>query len=308
MAAVMTLAFLCGLAMIVSGVFNFGRWISAIPIPLILIEVLTNDMDNVHSGLGYPVWIILGFMAIATSWIMTRPDERVLRSSSGLILSMMLLVMYEPSEYTSSIVDYSITDNLIAIGTHLLIGGACGWSLVVYCDGVRGKSDLLISLGIPFTSVLFYDPAWIIFATTIGLASLLSWLEDKVDSRLGPGDGRSVALAVSILIGVVLILVMSWVGVNEIPRIGVGALTVSLWLTMGVIVFGLLGMLLPLLGLDHRSRPEAWGWRTGLMLSPMLLVLWTDLAPLLLPGIWLAIAFSLSAPLVLEKDLKKVGR
>jgi len=306
MAAVMTLAFLCGLAMIASGVFNFGRWVSAIPIPLILIEVLTTDMDAVHSDSGYPVWIILGFMAITTSWIMTRPDERVLRSSSGLILSMMLLVMYDPSEYNSTLGEYSTMDNLIAIGTHLLIGGACGWASVVYSDGVRGKSDLLISLGIPFTSVLFSDPAWIIFATTIGLASLLTWLEDKVDSRLGPGDGRSFALAISVLIGVALILVLSWVGINEIPRIGAGAITVSLWMTMGVVVFGLFGMLMPLLGLDHRSRPEAWGWRTGLMLSPMLLIVWTDLAPLLLPGVWLAIVFSLSAPLVLEKDLKKV--
>jgi hypothetical protein len=307
MAAVMTLAFLCGLAMIASGVFNFGRWLSAVPIPLILIEVLTTDMDTVHSATGYPVWIILGFMAITTSWIMTRPDERVLRSTSGLMLAMMLLVMYEPSESGSTLVDYSTADNLIAIGIHLLIGGACGWTLVVFSDGVRGKSDLLISIGVLFTTVLFSDPAWIIFATTIGLATLLSWLEEKVDSRLGPGDGRSFALAVSVLIGVVLILVLSWVGLNEIPRIGVGALTVSLWLTMGVVVFGLFGMLTPLLGLDHRSRPEAWGWRTGLMLSPVFLILWTDLAPLLLPGIWLAIVFSLSAPLVLEKDLKKVA-
>lgn len=308
MAAVLTLAFLCGLAMIASGVFNSGRWISAAPIPLILIEVLTTDMDLVHSATGYPIWIILGFMAITSSWIMTKPEERVLRSSSGLILSMMLLVMYDPSESGSTLVNYSTTENLIAIGTHLLIGGACGWTLVVFSDGVRGKSDLLISVGVLFTTVLFSDPAWIIFTTTIGLATLLTWMEEKVDSRLGPGDGRSFALAVSVLIGVALILVLIWVELNEIPRIGVGALTVSLWLTMGAVVFGLFGMLTPLLGLDNRSRPEAWGWRTGLMLSPMFLILWTDLAPLLLPGVWLAIVFSLSAPLVLEKDLKKAAQ
>lgn len=308
MAAVMTLAFLCGLAMIASGIFNSGRWISAAPIPLILIEVLTTDMGSVHSATGYPIWIILGFMAITTSWIMTKPEERVLRSSTGLILSMMLLVMYDPSESGSTLVDYSITENLITIGTHLLIGGACGWTLVVFSDGVRGKSDLLISIGVLFTTVLFSDPAWIIFTTTIGLATLLTWMDEKVDSKLGPGDGRSFALAISVLIGVVLILVLLWVELNEIPRIGVGALTVSLWLTMGAVVFGLFGMLTPLLGLDHRSRPEAWGWRTGLMLSPMFLILWTDLAPLLLPGVWLAIVFSLSAPLVLEKDLKKAAQ
>ena len=64
-------------------------------------------------------------------------------------------------------------------------------------------------------------------------------------------------------------------------------------------------MLLPLLGFDAHPRPEAWGWRFGIALSPIVLTLQTDLSGHILLGILFAIIISISAPLVLESNRVK---
>jgi len=74
-----------------------------------------------------------------------------------------------------------------------------------------------------------------------------------------------------------------------------------------VTAIGLLGMLLPLLGFDSHPRPEAWGWRFGIALSPMLLTIQTDLANHVLLGVLFALIVSISSPLVLEKRLTKLA-
>ena len=68
---------------------------------------------------------------------------------------------------------------------------------------------------------------------------------------------------------------------------------------------GLIGMLLPLLGFDAHPRPEAWGWRFGISISPMIICLQTDLTSNILLGISLALLISISSPLVLEKGSRK---
>ena len=105
----------------------------------------------------------------------------------------------------------------------------------------------------------------------------------------------------------VLIFAITYVSVSTVDRIGSGngAIAVSLWMTLATSSIGLIGMLLPLLGFDSHPRPEAWGWRTSIALSPMVLTLQTDLAPHILLGITLAILISISAPLVLEKNHAK---
>jgi len=76
-------------------------------------------------------------------------------------------------------------------------------------------------------------------------------------------------------------------------------------LTASVTGLGLIGMLLPLLGFDSHPRPEAWGWRSGIAFSPIILCIQTDLSGHVLVGILLALTISISSPLVLEKSKPK---
>ena len=146
-----------------------------------------------------------------------------------------------------------------------------------------------------------------IIVYSCAMLSFLPFLEDKINNRIGSGQGRSTSLGVSILVGIVLIFAITYVSVSTVDRIGSGngAIAVSLWMTLAASSIGLIGMLLPLLGFDSHPRPEAWGWRTSIALSPMVLTLQTDLAPHILLGITLAILISISAPLVLEKNHAK---
>ena len=64
-----------------------------------------------------------------------------------------------------------------------------------------------------------------------------------------------------------------------------GAFTLLLPLAL----FGLLGTLLPLAGLDARPRPEAWGFNLGMALSLPFLTMHEPLTALLAPGLFAAI-------------------
>ena len=118
------------------------------------------------------------------------------------------------------------------------------------------------------------------------------------------------ALAISTLIGIILIFAITYASLSSVNRIGDGngAIAVALWLTVAVTAIGLIGMLLPLFGFDEHPRPEAWGWRFGLSVSPILISLQTDLSGHLLLGIALAILISVSSPLVLEKGQQKAAQ
>ena len=137
----------------------------------------------------------------------------------------------------------------------------------------------------------------------------MPYFEQKINPKIGSGQGRSLALGASTLIGIIFILALTYVSISNVDRIGSdnGAIAVSLWLVVAVTGIGLLGMLLPLLGFDSHPRPEAWGWRFGIALSPMLLTLQTDLANHVLLGVLIAMMVSVSSPLVLEKNSTKVG-
>ena len=143
--------------------------------------------------------------------------------------------------------------------------------------------------------------------STAMLVGFMPFIEDKINKKIGTGQGRSVALGISTLIGIIFIFGLTFVSISGVERIGDGdgAIAVSLWMTSGVTLFGLLGMLLPMLGFDNHPRPEAWGWRIGLAVSPMLMTIQTDLASHVLLGVVLALLVSISSPLVLEKKSTK---
>ena len=60
-------------------------------------------------------------------------------------------------------------------------------------------------------------------------------------------------------------------------------------LLLPLALFGLLGTLLPLTGLDARPRPEAWGFNLGMALSLPFLTMHEPLTALLAPGLFAAI-------------------
>ena len=121
------------------------------------------------------------------------------------------------------------------------------------------------------------------------------------------GKYRAYSLGVSTLFGIVAISVLSLMFNQFESRLGDGSglVEATLWMVVGIVGIGLIGMLLPLAGIDADPRPEAWGWRRGILLSLPLLTLWTDLASNAIPGILLAILLSLTAPLVVEKSFQK---
>ena len=102
---------------------------------------------------------------------------------------------------------------------------------------------------------------------------------------------------------------VTYASVSSVNRIGDGdgAIAVALWLTVAATATGLIGMLLPLFGFDEHPRPEAWGWRFGISISPMIICLQTDLTSNILLGISLALVISISSPLVLEKGSRKAA-
>ena len=76
---------------------------------------------------------------------------------------------------------------------------------------------------------------------------------------------------------------------------------------LAITIIGTFGMLLPLMGFDAHPRPEAWGWRLCLSLSPMILTFQTDLASEIILGVIFAILISITSPLVIEKRHKKLA-
>ena len=147
----------------------------------------------------------------------------------------------------------------------------------------------------------------LVIISSMCFIGFLPFFEDKISPKIGNGTGRANALAISILIGIVLIFATTFALVSNVNRIGDGdgAIAVALWLTVAVTGLGLIGMLLPLLGFDSHPRPEAWGWRFGISISPMIICLQTDLTSNILLGIILALLISISSPLVLEKGRPK---
>jgi len=124
------------------------------------------------------------------------------------------------------------------------------------------------------------------------------------EARLGSGKGRGKALSFGIGGGIIWMFLSTALLLNNVDRIGDGAglFIVTMWIITGICLFGLLGLLLPLVGLDARARPEAWGWRIGLIIAVPLLSLYSELMIYALPGVWGALILSMVSPWIIEED------
>jgi len=304
-----TLAFLSAMAMILSTTFDRGKWLASLAALFCCIAFFTSPLDSVQQSGGSVLVIVVSMAILLQYWIRQGLSMKYLNGMGGSVILLMLLAMYPEGGIKESVTEYSLISNaqefLISITIGLLIA-----QLLINSIAPNQKASFVMLGAI---IILF---AWgdlldrdilAIIVYSCAMLSFLPFLEDKINNRIGSGQGRSTSLGVSILVGIVLIFAITYVSVSTVDRIGSGngAIAVSLWMTLAASSIGLIGMLLPLLGFDSHPRPEAWGWRTSLALSPMVLTLQTDLAPHILLGISLAILISISAPLVLEKNHAK---
>ena len=304
-----TLAFLSAMAMILSTTFDRGKWLASLAALFCCIAFFTSPLGSVQQSGGSVLVIVVSMAILLQYWIRQGLSMKYLNGMGGSVILLMLLAMYPEGGIKESVTEYSLISNaqefLISITIGLLIA-----QLLINSIAPNQKASFVMLGAI---IILF---AWgdlldrdilAIIVYSCAMLSFLPFLEDKINNRIGSGQGRSTSLGVSILVGIVLIFAITYVSVSTVDRIGSGngAIAVSLWMTLAASSIGLIGMLLPLLGFDSHPRPEAWGWRTSIALSPMVLTLQTDLAPHILLGISLAILISISAPLVLEKNHAK---
>ncbi|MDP6869858.1 MAG: hypothetical protein QGI21_03710 [Candidatus Poseidoniaceae archaeon] len=299
--AIITTAFLISLGMILSLLFTNGRLLPGIVALLLLIKILTSPLDSIHQEAGVSIYLCFAITCGGALRNHSNPESwKKVNGWSGLITSLILIVHYPKEGIVEMVQVYSIQQSILQIASNLLVGVVLILTLTGYGSEKEWAPSLASILMIPIT---FESP---ILYSALLLPTL--WLfEGKIDSKLGVGDRRSIAMGLTILIGISIMFLLTKVLVSTVPRIGdgYGADAVSLWLTLGISVTGLIGMMLPQFGFDWMARPESWGWRNGLAIGPMLLTLQTDLAIVAMPGVWLAILVSITGPLVLEKKPAK---
>jgi hypothetical protein len=125
---------------------------------------------------------------------------------------------------------------------------------------------------------------------------LLGWpmfliLMDTVQEKRGIAKGRR-WLGLGRTLGHTMIL--TWVGgavlIEPLPHIAgwMDAFWLSLTLMIPLVVFGLVGTLLPMAGLDSRPRPEAWGFFLMMSLAIPFLTIREPLTGVLVPGLYMS--------------------
>ena len=304
-----TLAFLSALAMFLSPLVEKGKWLATVTAILALLAFIQSPFEGIHQSGGAALIIVTAMCGMIQYHINNGVNRKYLNGFGGAVTFVLLLAMYPESGIRETVNEYTTTEGVIAIFESILAGILLA-QLVFNSINFDNKNSIgilliLVSLGL-LSSLVSYSE---LFVVTISLCfvGFLPYLEERITPKIGSGKGRANALAISTLIGIILIFAITYASLSSVNRIGDGdgAVAVALWLTVAVTAIGLIGMLLPLFGFDEHPRPEAWGWRFGLSVSAILISLQTDLSGHLLLGIALAILISVSSPLVLEKGQQK---
>ncbi|MGB1827361.1 MAG: hypothetical protein ACPHN0_04015 [Candidatus Poseidoniaceae archaeon] len=300
-----TLAFLSALAMFLSPLVEKGKWLATVTAVLALLAFVQSPFEGIHQSGGSALIIVTTMCGMIQYHIHNGVNKKYLNGFGGAVTFVLLLAMYPESGIRETVNEYTTTEGVIAIFESILAGIVLA-QLMYNSINFDNKNSIgilliLVSLGLLSNLVSYSE----LFVVTISLCfvGFLPYLEERITPKIGSGKGRANALAISTLIGIILIFAITYASLSSVNRIGdgSGAIAVALWLTVAVTAIGLIGMLLPLFGFDEHPRPEAWGWRFGLSVSAILISLQTDLSGHLLLGIALAILISVSSPLVLEK-------
>ena len=83
-----------------------------------------------------------------------------------------------------------------------------------------------------------------------------------------------------------------------------GAILYGFWACTVVLGAMLLAQFLPTLGFDAAPRPEAWWLRIMALFFPMIIMAFSPMNAYVLPGIWLALAWTLVLPWMVEADVR----
>ena len=304
-----TLALISALAMFISPIFEKGKWLASITAGFSAMALFNSPLEGIHQPGGSGLIIVTVMCIMVQYHIHKGMNKKYFNGFGGGITFILLLAMYPEDGISKTVNEYSITEGILEVLESVLIGIVIAQllynSLSFNSKNSIGIIVILLALAI-FTDLIQSGELFVVIISMC-FFGFLPLLENKISPKIGNGKGRANALAISTLVGIILIFAVTYASVSTVNRIGDGdgAIAVSLWLTAAVTGMGLLGMLLPLLGHDSHPRPEAWGWRFGISISAMVVSLQTDLAGHLLIGIALALIISISSPLVLEKKSQK---
>ncbi|MBT7244532.1 MAG: hypothetical protein HN874_03680 [Euryarchaeota archaeon] len=304
-----TIGFLSALAMLISPLFDKGKWLASITASSCALCFVLLPFDSIQQSGGSSLVIISCMCALIQYQINNGVARKYLNGLGGCITLLILLAMYPEEGIIDTVNDYSTLSNLQEILKSVIIGLLLAQLLTnsLSFDNRISIFMIVTIIALQLGAGIFDGDVLSVVISVAILIGFMPFFETKINKKIGTGQGRSVALGVSTLMGIILIFSLTYVSISGVERIGDGdgAIAVSLWLTSGVTLFGLFGMLLPLLGFDNHPRPEAWGWRIGIVISPMLITIQSDLASHVLLGVALALLVSISSPLVLEKKSTK---
>lgn len=131
---------------------------------------------------------------------------------------------------------------------------------------------------------------------------IVIYYSENLDSKIPAGINRSIGLAVSIFLGLLFVIMFSMITLS--PEWSNASIFYELLAELfPILLFALIFSLMPIIGLDERSRPELHGWRYGLFVGVILGCLNSSLISLsLLNGCIIALILSLTLPLIIEKS------
>ena len=307
-----TLAFLSALAMFLSPLVEKGKWLSTITALLAFLAFVQSPFEGIHQSGGSALVVVTAMCGMIQYHIYKGVNRKYLNGFGGAVTFVLLLAMYPESGIRETVNDFTITEGVIAIFESILAGIVLAQLMYnsINFDKKNSIGILLILVSLALLSDLVSYSELFVVTISLCFVGFLPFLEERITPKIGSGKGRANALAISTLIGIILIFAVTYASISSVNRIGDGngAIAVALWLTVAVTAIGLVGMLLPLFGFDDHPRPEAWGWRFGLSVSAIVISLQTDLSGHLLLGISFAILISISSPLVLEKVKQKAAQ
>ena len=127
-----------------------------------------------------------------------------------------------------------------------------------------------------------------------------------IESRLLYGERRSFALIAMFVVCAVLMLLSACLLLNStsIFATTTGANLYGFWACAAVLGAMLLSQFMPTLGFDAAPRPEAWWLRNMALFMPMVLMAFSPMTAYILPGVWLALAWTLVLPWIVESDVR----
>ena len=127
-----------------------------------------------------------------------------------------------------------------------------------------------------------------------------------IESRLLYGERRSLALIAMFVLSAALMLLSACLLLNSTSLFAttIGANLYGFWACAAVLGAMLLSQFMPTLGFDAAPRPEAWWLRNMALFTPMVLMAFSPMTAYILPGVWLALAWTLVLPWIVESDVR----